>query len=145
MLPRALFPFLHYASLAIVWSFIVHRPSRIRDADTSLLSPPPGIIIPLLRPTTHTISDAQVSSNFSRFSSKLSATCDGNKYGREVKSGSCIDVLEIIPDLERPVSLGPRNQGSFMLGLWVLTDEYEGLSVRRPPLQVFKLRRLLRY
>ena len=83
---------------------------------------------------TRTTSSAQVFSNLSRFSSRLSATCDGNKYGREVKSGSCIDVLEIIPDLERPVSLGPRHQGSFMLGLWLLTDEFKGLSVRRPPL-----------
>ena len=125
--------------VAAVWSFIIQRTSQSEGTNAALLSAFPGNIAAPARSTSDTIPLEQVFPNQSQYSSNMSgstpsAACDGLKYGRDVKSSSCISALEIIPDLERPVSFGPRTQGSFMLGLYISVLRLYILSDRRSSL-----------
>ena len=126
-MPPAYILLLHYSLLALVWTSILQRLPQTQDTRSSFLSAFPVNVVLPIPSTAENVPVAQLSSNLSRYESNVSATtpsavCDGIRYGREVKSGSCIDALEIIPDLERTVSFGPRNQGSFMLGPCVFAD-----------------------
>ena len=99
---------------------------------------------------TNHVPGTDWSSNLSHYESAVSvaAVCDGNKYGRDVISSSCIDALEIIPDLERTVSFGPRHQGTSMLGSsfsWCSLSTGLNQSCSRPALQILEFGRLLCY
>ena len=119
-------PVFNYAlclsSVTLTSSLVLYHPLLNTDKLDLSLSASPDIAVPRAGIEPASVSLPQLALNLSRGSSNLSvaipsALCDGNRYGREVKSGSCIDALEIIPDLERTVSFGPRAQGSFMLGV----------------------------
>lgn len=117
----------HYYSLAAVFSSVIQRPSQIQGTNSALLSAFQGNIASPARLPADTIPLEHLFPNQNHYPSNLSATtpsaaCDGFKYGNDVKAGSCIGALEIIPDLERAISFGPRNQGAFMLGLYISID-----------------------
>ena len=111
------------AAVARGSSSISQRPSQIKGADLPLASVSSDKEVPSVQDTLSAAPIAHLPLNlsYSSLAATRSALCDGNKYGHEVKSSSCIDALEIIPDLEKIVSFGPRHQGHFMLGSCILS------------------------
>ena len=111
------------AAVARGSSSITQQPSQIKGANLPLASVSSDKQVPAVQDTLSAAPLAHLPLNFSY--SSLSATraalCDGKKYGHEVKSSSCIDALETIPDLERSVSFGPRHQGHSILGSCILS------------------------
>ena len=138
-----------FAAVALGSSPIPQRPSQIAGAELSLASASSDNKLPTVQDTLSASPIAHIPLNLSYSSSAAtpSAFCDGNKYGHEVKSSSCIDALEIIPDLERSVNFGPRHQGHFVLGLCILSAPtcVKTKCFYRPPLQISEFRRLLRH
>lgn len=126
MLPQVLKLLVRLSAAAMLASsFILQRPSQTVGASRPLLSASSVYDLPPVRSAPRSFTIANMSSvlPYNIAAAAPSAMCDGNKYGREVKSSSCIDALEIIPDLERTVSFGPRHQGTFMLGSCIFRSQ----------------------
>ena len=101
----------------------VQRPSEVVDRYPSLA--PLNSVDAAMRPKSSVNSLSLSPANLSHLVSSISITttfalCDGSKYGNGVRAESCIDALEIIPDLGRAVSFGPRHTGSSALGTYFL-------------------------
>ena len=103
-----------FAVARLTSSFTPQTPSQIAGASVPLVSGSTYFRVQPVQPAVVSDPASDRSRNLSAAAS--AAVCDGNKYGFEVRSSSCIDALEIIPDIEKTVSVGPRQQGHFTLG-----------------------------